>query len=92
MKKFILTTLITILSVCYISSVSADGHKGGVKVYWGTSGFFGPFDIRGLIPSLPADQSRDITIPISMFVIDHPKGLIVYDSGNNVAISDALDK
>ena len=91
MKKFILTTLITILSVCYISSVSADGHKGGVKVYWGTSGFFGPFDIRGLIPSLPADQSRDITIPISMFVIDHPKGLIVYDSGNNVAISDTLD-
>ncbi len=64
------------------------GHHGGVKVYWCTSGMFGPFDIRGLIPTLPEDKARDITIPISMWIIDHPKGLIVYDSGNNVEVVD----
>jgi len=27
-------------------------------------------------------------IPISTWIIDHPKGLVVFDTGNNVAISD----
>jgi len=61
------------------------------KLYWTASGFFGPFDIRGLIPALPLDKARDITIPISMWVLDHPKGLVVFDTGNNVAISDGMD-
>jgi glyoxylase-like metal-dependent hydrolase (beta-lactamase superfamily II) len=57
-------------------------------VFWTTSGFFGPFNIQDLIPSIPKDKARDITIPVSMWVIDHPKGLVVFDTGNNVAISD----
>jgi glyoxylase-like metal-dependent hydrolase (beta-lactamase superfamily II) len=57
-------------------------------VYWTTSGFFGPFPITGLIPTIPKDKDRNITIPVSMWVIDHPKGLVVFDTGNNVAISD----
>lgn len=61
------------------------------KLYYTASGYFGPFDIRGLIPALPADKSRDITIPVSMFILDHPKGLVVFDTGNNVAISDGAD-
>lgn len=61
------------------------------KLYWTTSGFFGPFDIRGLIPALPVDKARDITIPVSMWVLDHPKGLVVFDTGNNAAISDGID-
>jgi len=60
-------------------------------VYWTTSGKFGPFPITGLIPSIPKEKARDITIPVSMWVIDHPKGLVVFDTGNNVAISDGLD-
>jgi glyoxylase-like metal-dependent hydrolase (beta-lactamase superfamily II) len=56
------------------------------KVYWTTSGYFGPFNIQGLIPSFPT--ARDITIPVSMWIIDHPKGLMVFDTGNNVAVSD----
>src|SRR5206468_4033823 len=59
-----------------------------VKVYWTTSGMFGPFNIQGLIPSIPKEKARDITIPISMWVIDHPKGLVVVDTGNNAAVSD----
>jgi glyoxylase-like metal-dependent hydrolase (beta-lactamase superfamily II) len=58
------------------------------QLYWTTSGFFGPFPITDLIPSVPKEKARDITIPISMWIIDHPKGLVVFDTGNNVAISD----
>ena len=58
------------------------------QMYWTTSGFFGPFPITDLIPSVPKEKARDVTIPVSMWVIDHPKGLVVFDTGNNVAISD----
>ncbi len=63
----------------------------GVKVFWTTSGKFGPFPITGLIPTVPKEKQRDITIPVSMWVIDHPKGVVVFDTGNNVAISDSAD-
>src|SRR3989441_3898847 len=63
-----------------------------VKVFLTTSGTFGPFNIQGLVPSLPKEKARDITIPISMWVIDHPKGLVVFDTGNNAAISDGACK
>jgi N-acyl homoserine lactone hydrolase len=58
------------------------------KVYWATSGLFGPFAITGLIPTVPKEKQRDITIPVSMWIIDHPKGLLVFDTGNNIAITD----
>src|SRR5213596_4424285 len=63
-----------------------------VKVFLTTSGTFGPFNIQGLVPSLPKEKARDITIPISMWVIDHPKGLVVFDTGNNAAVSDGGDR
>jgi glyoxylase-like metal-dependent hydrolase (beta-lactamase superfamily II) len=59
-------------------------------LYWTASGQFGPFNIQGLIPSYP--EARDIKIPITMWVLEHPKGLVVYDTGNNVAISDGQCK
>jgi N-acyl homoserine lactone hydrolase len=75
-----------LLGVLLMVPLSADAQVRGV--YWTTSGFFGPFNIQDLIPSIPKDKARDITIPVSMWIIDHPKGLIVFDTGNNVAISD----
>src|SRR5882672_605014 len=63
-----------------------------VKVYWTTSGMFGPFPITGLIPTVPKEKQRDVTIPVSMWIIDHPKGLVVFDTGNNVAVSDGSCK
>ena len=50
---------------------------------------FGPFNIQGLIPTFP--ESKQITIPVSMWILKHPKGVVVFDSGNNVAISDGTD-
>src|SRR5215813_12421236 len=72
--------------VCAASSAMALAQVKGV--YWTTSGYAGPFPITGLIPSVPKEKQRDVTIPISMWIIDHPKGLVVFDTGNNVAISD----
>ena len=61
------------------------------EVYWTTSGMFGPFNIQGLIPTYPT--AKDITIPVSMWIIKHPtKGVVVFDTGNNVAISDGKCK
>lgn len=69
-------------ALCILGAPAASAQK----LYWTASGLFGPFNIQGLIPSYP--EARDIKIPINMWVIDHPKGLVVYDTGNNVAISD----
>jgi len=71
--------------LCVLPSEGFAQVKG---VYWTTSGKFGPFAISGLIPSIPKEKDRDVTIPISMWVIDHPKGLAVFDTGNNAAVSD----
>jgi glyoxylase-like metal-dependent hydrolase (beta-lactamase superfamily II) len=60
--------------------------------YWTTSGKFGPFNMQGLVPSLPKEKAREITIPVTMWVIDHAKGLVVVDTGNNAAISDGKCK
>jgi len=85
MKRLgVFTALFAVLLVSSAATVSAQ------KLYWTASGMFGPFDIKGLIPSYP--ESRDIKIPINMWVLDHPKGLVLYDTGNNVAISDGQCK
>ena len=83
MKKSVIAAALLGLLCAFGSSAVFAQIKG---VYWTTSGFFGPFDIKGLIPTYP--DSRQITIPISMWVIDHQKGLVVIDTGNNVAVSD----
>jgi glyoxylase-like metal-dependent hydrolase (beta-lactamase superfamily II) len=75
--------------LCMVPSAVSAQVKG---VYWTTSGMFGPFNIQGLIPSIPKEKARDVTIPVSMWVIDHPKGLVVFDTGNNAAISDGACK
>jgi glyoxylase-like metal-dependent hydrolase (beta-lactamase superfamily II) len=76
--------LYTALLLVSVSTASAQ------KLYWTSSGHFGPFDIKGLIPTYP--ESRDIQIPINMWILDHPQGLVVFDTGNNVAISDGQCK
>jgi len=88
MKKAVIAAAL-LGGVCAVGSSAVFAQVKGV--YWTTSGFFGPFPITGLIPTIPKEKQRDITVPVSMFVIDHPKGLVVFDTGNNVAISDGAD-
>ena len=82
MKKWSLR--IAVLGLLAVAGASTAAAQD-IKAWWTTSGLFGPVDIKGLIPNAP---SRMSTLPISMWIIDHPKGLIVFDTGNNVAISD----
>ena len=88
MKKLGIAVAILVMVCVGASSVAAMSHGGGPKVYWTASGLFGPLPISVLLPTYPKDQDHDIMIPINMWIIDHPMGLIVYDTGNNVAISD----
>jgi N-acyl homoserine lactone hydrolase len=82
MKKWgLLIAVLGLLAVVCAATASAQD----IKAWWTTSGFMGPVDVKGLIPSAP---SRMTTLPVSMWIVDHPKGLIVFDTGNNVAISD----
>ena len=82
MKKSAIATVV-FGTLCLLGSVTASAQA---KVFWTTSGFTGPFPITAVIPTLPKERARDIRFPISMWIIDHPKGLVVFDTGNNVAI------
>ncbi len=85
MKKWrLFTVMFAVLLFATVANVSAQ------RLYWAASGVFGPFNIQGLIPTYP--EARDIKIPINMWVLDHPKGLVLFDTGNNVAISDGQCK
>ena len=86
MKKAGIAAAALLGTMCLAGAQSAMAQVK--QVYWTTSGMFGPFPITGLIPSLPKEKARDITIPVSMWIVDSPKGLVVFDTGNNVAISD----
>ena len=91
MKHLVAVAMLAVL--CLVPAlVSAQTTPPAVKVYWTASGMFGPFPLNNLIPSLPKEKVRDVTIPINMWVIDHPKGLVVFDTGNNQAISDGKCK
>jgi hypothetical protein len=68
--------MLALLSAVVILPHPASAQVRGL--YWTTSGYFGPFPITDLIPSLPKEKQRDVTIPVSMWVIDHPKGLVVF--------------
>ena len=88
MRKSALATVFLFV-LCLVPSIGSAQVKG---VYWTTSGMFGPFPMQALVPSLPKEKQRDITIPVNMWVIDHAKGLIVLDTGNNNAVSDGKCK
>ena len=82
-KSGIVAALLGVL--CFVGSSAVFAQVK--QVYWTTSGMFGPFAITGLIPTVPKEKQRDITIPVSMWVIDHPKGLVVFDTGINAAVT-----
>jgi N-acyl homoserine lactone hydrolase len=89
MRRAALVILVLFVLLCLVPSTGLAQVKG---VYWTTSGMFGPFPITELIPSIPKDKQRDVTIPVNMWVIDHAKGLVVFDTGNNAALSDGKCK
>lgn len=84
MKKIgLLASMMAALCITATPAVQAQ------ELYWASSGMFGPFNIQGLIPTFP--ESKQVTIPVAMWILKHPKGVVVIDSGNNVAISDGAE-
>src|SRR5262249_9633676 len=82
-KLATVTTLLFLL--CLVPYAASAQVKG---VYWTRSGTAGPFNLVELVPSLPKEKQREVTIPFNMWIIDHSKGVVLFDTGNNVAISD----
>lgn len=83
-KNALLACVLSGLAACWCATAKAQ------EVYWTSSGMFGPYNIQVSIPGYP--DARDILVTVSMFIIKHPKGVVVFDTGNNVAISDGKCK
>jgi beta-lactamase superfamily II metal-dependent hydrolase len=59
--------------------------EGGIKMYQVKSG-----DLimdKGWLTAM-RDVGKVMNVPITMEIIDHPRGLVIFDTGNNVAVSD----
>ena len=89
MKKLAIAVAVLAMVCVAAASVAAMSHGDAkVRIYWTSSGLLGPFSILDVLVNYPQDQDRQVMMPVVMFIIDHPKGLVVFDTGNNVAISD----
>jgi glyoxylase-like metal-dependent hydrolase (beta-lactamase superfamily II) len=89
MKKLAIAAAILVVVSVGASSAAAMSHGDAkVRIYWTSSGLLGPFSILDVLTGYPQDQDRQVLMPVVMFIIDHPKGLVVFDTGNNVAIAD----
>jgi N-acyl homoserine lactone hydrolase len=65
-----------------LTTVEADGD---IKLYQVSSGLL-QMD-KGWLTAM-RDVGKVIKVPVAMYIIDHPRGLVLYDTGNNVAVSD----
>jgi N-acyl homoserine lactone hydrolase len=63
---------------------AAGAHAQDMKLWQITSGTL-TLD-KSLLTS-GRDVGKAVTIPVAMYVIQHPRGLVVFDTGNNVAVS-----
>ena len=72
MKKIgLLASMMAALCITAAPAVQAQ------ELYWASSGMFGPFNIQGLIPTFP--EAKQVTIPVAMWILKHPKGVVVID-------------
>ena len=76
MKKLGIAAILLGLLCMIPSSVFAQ-VKG---VYWTTSGKMGPFPLSSLVPSLPKEKDRDVTIPVNISLSRNPPAWRFRDS------------
>lgn len=84
-KRWVL--LVTLIVVaCFMSAVNAGHHEEKTtKLYQVTSGYL-QMD-KGWLTAMK-DVGTLIHVPVAMYIIDHPRGLVLYDTGINVATAD----
>ena len=57
----------------------------GLKLYQVSSGVL-ELD-KGFLTAM-VDVGKRIRVPVAMYIIDHPRGLVIYDTGNADEVSD----
>lgn len=75
MKKKLFTAA---SALAFLVSVSTSKAAEGIKLYQVSSGQL-ELD-KGWLTAM-RDVGKRIKIPVAMYIIDHPKGLVVYDTG-----------
>ena len=73
--------------ICFISSLASMPVSGEepIRLYQVSSGVL-KFD-KGWLTAMK-DVGKILEFPVAMYIIEHPRGLLLYDTGNNVAVSD----
>lgn len=69
----------------FCGAVNVVAEEPAIKMYQVSSGVL-EMD-KGWLTAM-RDVGKIIRVPVAMYIIDHPRGLVVYDTGNNVAVSD----
>jgi N-acyl homoserine lactone hydrolase len=77
-KLFVGIAAIVGASLCF-AAVALAGSPEGMRLYVFSSGWLGPLNKS----MLSTGASGNITVPVAFFVIKHPKGNIMFDTGNN---------
>ena len=71
--------------VTFVGLTVTTKAEDGLKLYQVSSGVL-QLD-KGWLTAM-RDVGKMIKVPVAMYIIDHPRGLVLYDTGNNVAVSD----
>ena len=80
-RKFYVIVFLLFFTINFTSVAIAKD----VKLYQVSSGVL-KFD-KGWLTAMK-DVGKILEFPVAMYIIDHPRGLVVYDTGMNVAVSD----
>jgi len=73
-----------LFSILLLTSVALAGPPAGMKMYAMSSG---TLDLDKSWLTAGRDMGKWITIPVPMFLIDHPKGVLLYDTGMNPQVA-----
>lgn len=87
-RKTLSTIFGILVSILLLTSLALAGAPAGMKMYAMSSG---TLDLDKGWLTAGRDMGKWITIPVPMFLIDHPKGLFIYDTGMHPQVAkDAL--
>ncbi len=81
MKTNIIVTVFILCSFVCSTAIAEDS----IKLYQVSSGVL-KFD-KGWLTAM-RDVGKILEFPVAMYIIDHPRGLLLYDTGMNAAVSD----
>ena len=85
MLRAVSTILTPVLAAMLLAGASAAESPAGMKLYQVTSGSL-TFD-KGFLTAM-RDVGKQVRIPVAMYIIEHPRGLVLFDTGNADDISD----